>query len=262
MLKFKKWKLIVISVLMLPLFAACSGPVSPVSGPVAGVESALDTSSYNDPLDPDAVCGTLLALMVSNLDSNSIKKSLTTDIVKLNANLEILLARMKSKNLDYSDNFRAVTLLVKNLRKIESVSEKTILYDDAAKSWKNLMAQPLDPYCDDWYDSVDSTPTQTPKRISVVPGAECGTVDEISDNRKYICSWHGTGVWIRIEDSQRDPNEGQIAPPTVKSTGRFENVCQTVRVPNPYYDASKGFSAVVNEPTFSTRQCQQVWVPN
>jgi hypothetical protein len=42
--------------------------------------------------------------------------------------------------------------------------------------------------------------------------------------------------------------------------GRWESKCAFVQVPNPNYDARKGFSAGVNMPTVSEEQCSQVYI--
>jgi hypothetical protein len=259
-MKFMKWKIIAISALVLPVLTACQSAPS-VLGPMNDIERSLDLSYNSSKLDPKGICGTLLTAKVMRAKSQALSISRTSDIKKLNSNLELLLNRMKSVNLEKSQSADGIKSLLNSMRKIETKSEGMKLYDEAAASWKSLMTVPDDPYCDDWYNSISSTPTPTTKSTSVVPGAECDTADEISDDGKYICSWHGNGIWIKVEDAGSDPNQGQIAPPTVKSKGHFKNVCRTVRDPNPNYDASKGFSAVVNEPTFWSRECEQVWVP-
>lgn len=257
-----KWKIIAISCLVLPVLTACQSAPT-VLGPMNDLERSLDLSYNSSKLDPKGICGTLLTAKVMRAKSQALSISRTSDIKKLNSNLELLLSRMKTVNLERSQSADGIHSLLSSLRKIETKSEDMKLYDEAAASWKNLMTIPDDPYCDDWYNSLGSTPTPTSKSISVVPGAECDTADEISGDGKYICSWHGTGVWTRIEDAGSDPNEGQIAPPTSKSRGHFEAVCQTIEIPNPNYDGrptdSRGH---IQWPTIRTQQCSQVWITN
>jgi hypothetical protein len=261
-MKFMRWKIIAISALVLPVLTACQSAPS-VLGPMNDIERSLDLSYNSSELDPKGICGTLLTAKVYRAKSQALSISRTSDIKKLNSNLELLLSRMKSVNLEKSQSADGIKSLLNSLRKIETKSENMKLYDEAAASWKNLMYLPEESYCYDWNKSLDSTPTPTSKSVSVVPGSECDIADEISDDGKYICSWHGTGVWTRIKDSGSNPNEGQIAPPTVKSTGHFETVCQTIELPNPNYDGrptdSRGH---IQWPTIRTQQCSQVWVPN
>lgn len=86
-------------------------------------------------------------------------------------------------------------------------------------------------------------------------GKECDVVDEISPDGKYICAWHGSGVWV-LRDS------GAVKAPTVpqQTTGRWVQKCDFVQVPNPNYDARRGYSAGVNMPTLTTQQCSQVYI--
>jgi hypothetical protein len=90
---------------------------------------------------------------------------------------------------------------------------------------------------------------------SNLAGKECDEVDEISPDGNYICAWHGAGVWVLREG-------GSTKAPTMptQEIGRWEKNCIFVQVPNPNYDARKGFSAGVNMPTVTKEQCSQVYV--
>lgn len=74
----------------------------------------------------------------------------------------------------------------------------------------------------------------------------CDVAGEATANGKYICSG---GFWT----------EQQIQEAAPAPQGRWITNCITVRVPNPNYDARKGFSAFVNEPYVNQEQCNQVY---
>jgi len=86
-------------------------------------------------------------------------------------------------------------------------------------------------------------------------GKECDQVDEISPDGRYICAWRGAGVWVL-----RD--RGSTKAPTMpeQNTGRWVQKCDFVQVPNPNYDARRGYSAGVNMPTMTVQQCSQVYI--
>ncbi len=86
-------------------------------------------------------------------------------------------------------------------------------------------------------------------------GKECDEVDAISPDGKYICVWSGTGVWVLRENaSSKTPYQ----PP--QKIGRWEERCSFNNVPNPNYDARRGYSAGVNMPFVTVQQCTQVYI--
>jgi hypothetical protein len=76
---------------------------------------------------------------------------------------------------------------------------------------------------------------------------ECFTEGEITANGQSICV---QGKWY--------PNKVEATPEPLN--GRWEKNCVNVKVPNPNYDARKGYSAFVNEPYLNQEQCSQAYV--
>jgi hypothetical protein len=179
-MKFMRWKIIAISALVLPVLTACQSAPS-VLGPMNDIERSLDLSYNSSELDPKGICGTLLTAKVMRAKSQALSISRTSDIKKLNSNLELLLSRMKSVNLEKSQSADGIKSLLNSLRKIETKSENMKLYDEAAASWKNLMYLPQESYCYDWYNSLDSTPTPTSKSDVSEKGAATESTN-IADN--------------------------------------------------------------------------------
>lgn len=97
---------------------------------------------------------------------------------------------------------------------------------------------------------------------SIIPGVtECDYAGDISSDGKYMCAGRGAFYWVLIEDLATNSNEEPgNASSNNSNNGYWTTNCVDVEVPNPNYNASKGFSAFVNEPTIRTRQCSQVWV--
>lgn len=62
-------------------------------------------------------------------------------------------------------------------------------------------------------------------------------------------------VWSKPQPISKNPSSTKTS-----NSGYWTTQCVTNEVANPSYDPSKGFSAIVNEPTIRTQQCSQVWV--
>ena len=75
----------------------------------------------------------------------------------------------------------------------------------------------------------------------------CDLAGEATANGKYVCLG---GVWV----------EWQVQDVAPARQGRWITNCINVKVPNPNYDARKGFSAFVNEPYVNQEQCNQAYV--
>lgn len=101
---------------------------------------------------------------------------------------------------------------------------------------------------------------------TIIPGeTECDNAGDISPDGKYVCAGRGAFYWVSLldlatntgDDTNNDSGEDTS---NNSNNGYWTTNCVNVEVPNPNYNASKGFSAVVNEPTIRTQQCSQVWV--
>jgi hypothetical protein len=106
----------------------------------------------------------------------------------------------------------------------------------------------------------DSTITDTNDASleNIISGeTECDNPGNISSDGKYLCEGHGAYYWISIENLESEPSQNTSSN---QDNGYWKNNCTYVDVPNPNYDARKGFSAWVNEPTIRTQQCSQIWV--
>lgn len=104
------------------------------------------------------------------------------------------------------------------------------------------------------------TDTDNSSVEKIIPGeTECDVAGDLSPDGKYVCAGRGAFYWVSLQDLAT--NSGDDASNN-SSNGYWTTNCINVEVPNPNYDASKGYSAVVNEPTIRTQQCSQVWVEN
>ena len=117
------------------------------------------------------------------------------------------------------------------------------------------------------YQSRINPNGETPSSVTtnsetIIPGiTECDNPGDISSDGQYMCAGHGAFYWLPIEDLATFSNEDSSNESSNDSNnGYWTTNCVNVEVPNPNYNASKGFSAFVNEPTIRTRQCSQVWV--
>lgn len=110
--------------------------------------------------------------------------------------------------------------------------------------------------------SGDTPSSVTTNSETIIPGkTECDNPGDISSDGQYMCAGHGAFYWLPIEDLATFSNEDSNNETSNDSNnGYWTTNCVNVEVPNPNYNASKGFSAFVNEPTIRTRQCSQVWV--
>jgi hypothetical protein len=99
---------------------------------------------------------------------------------------------------------------------------------------------------------------------TIIPGqTECDNAGEVSPDGKYVCAGRGAFYWVSLLDLATNVGEDSGTDLGNNSNdGYWTTKCATVEFPNPNYDARKGFSAVVNEPTVRTQQCSQVWVKN
>lgn len=104
-----------------------------------------------------------------------------------------------------------------------------------------------------------STDTGKTSFETIIPGkTECGVAGDISPDGKYVCAGRGMFYWISLLDLATGANEDSNSDDS--NNGYWTTNCVNVQVPNPNYNASKGFSAVVNEPTIRTQRCSQIWV--
>ena len=93
---------------------------------------------------------------------------------------------------------------------------------------------------------------------TIVPGeTECNVAGDVSPDGKYVCAGRGAFYWVSLLDLQTNVDEDTT---NNSNDGYWTTNCINVEIPNPNYNASKGFSAVVNEPTIRTQQCSQIWV--
>jgi hypothetical protein len=103
---------------------------------------------------------------------------------------------------------------------------------------------------------VKSNNNTTVERI--IPGkTECDYAGDISPDGKYVCAGRGMFYWVLLQDLATNVSENTS---NNSDSGYWTTECRTVEVANPNYNASKGFSAVVNEPTIRTQECSQVWI--
>jgi hypothetical protein len=91
-------------------------------------------------------------------------------------------------------------------------------------------------------------------------GSKCSSLGstKVVSGVHYYCSarYSASKVWIR--DYSLSPTKNTAA--NSQNKGHWVTSCRTTEVANPNYNASKGYSAIVNEPTIRTQQCSQVWV--
>ena len=184
------------------------------------------TSNETDPL---GVCETLSTVSIFYLASSALMDADPEDIKRLDSNLEILSLRMEKLNLENSENAKAIAAIRVGLSKIKLKSSDSSLYDGVAKDYEIFSNQQLDSYCYDWYVSATTSDEDSSEDVETTPQNVEGTPQNTSTNQ---------------------------------DNGYWKNNCTYVDVPNPNYDARKGFSAVVNEPTIRTQQSSQVWVNN
>jgi hypothetical protein len=112
--------------------------------------------------------------------------------------------------------------------------------------------------------SITDTDNTSVERI--IPGkTECDNAGEVSPDGKYVCAGRGAFYWVSLLDlatntgEDLNDNSGGNANDNSKN-GYWTTNCVNVEVPNPNYNANKGFSAVVNEPTIRTQECSQIWI--
>jgi hypothetical protein len=97
-------------------------------------------------------------------------------------------------------------------------------------------------------DSTSGYKTITSTNKDYESGARpCENAGEATANGQYVCLG---GYWV----------EQQVSDAPVAPQGRWITNCINVKVPNPNYDARKGFSAFVNEPYLNQEQCNQAYV--
>jgi hypothetical protein len=225
----KNVKLIAIAtgIALLSFLAGCSNEPSIDSVITANesIEFSLDNSVYPDETDPLAVCDTLSSVGIFFLTSSALMDAKPEDIKRLDSNLEILLLRMDKLNLENSENAKTISAIRSGLNKIKIKSPDSSLYDEVAKEYEIFSNQQLDSYCYDWY--VKST-----------------TSDEDSG-----------------ENVEATPENIEATPQNTQAAGHFETICTTTEVPNPNYDGRvTDDRGVIQWPTITTRQCNQVWV--
>jgi hypothetical protein len=75
----------------------------------------------------------------------------------------------------------------------------------------------------------------------------CKFAGQATANGQYVCLG---GYWV----------EQQVQVTEPQPQGRWVTNCINVKVPNPNYDARKGYSAIVNEPYINQEQCNQQYV--
>jgi len=92
------------------------------------------------------------------------------------------------------------------------------------------------------YETIDSTNQDYESGLR-----PCDRAGESTANGQYVCLG---GYWVRQQVQD-------VAPTPL---GRWITNCINVKVPNPNYDARKGFSAFVNEPYVNQEQCNQAYV--
>lgn len=103
-----------------------------------------------------------------------------------------------------------------------------------------------------------NTETNNSSVTTIIPGqTECDNVGEVSPDGNYVCAGRGAFYWVSLKELATNTGESSS---NNSNNGYWTTNCIQVEVPNPNYNASKGFSAVVNEPTIRTQQCSQVWV--
>jgi hypothetical protein len=107
-----------------------------------------------------------------------------------------------------------------------------------------------------------TTNTDNTSDTNIVPGqTECDSAGDVSPDGQYVCAGRGAFYWVSLLDLATNVDEGSDNNPgSNSSNGYWTTKCATVEYPNPNYDARRGFSAVVNEPTVRTQECSQVWV--
>jgi hypothetical protein len=92
------------------------------------------------------------------------------------------------------------------------------------------------------YETIDST-----NQVYDSGARPCENAGEATANGKYVCLG---GYWV----------EQKVYEVPATPQGRWVTNCINVKVPNPNYDARKGFSAFVNEPYLNQEQCNQAYV--
>jgi hypothetical protein len=75
----------------------------------------------------------------------------------------------------------------------------------------------------------------------------CKFAGQVTANGHYVCLG---GYWVEQQVQVIEPPQ----------QGRWVTNCVNVKVPNPNYDARKGYSAIVNEPYINQEQCNQQYV--
>ena len=105
-----------------------------------------------------------------------------------------------------------------------------------------------------------TTDTDNSSLETIIPGeTECDVAGDVSPDGKYVCAGRGAFYWVSLQELATNVDSGNDQGNN-SNDGYWTTKCATVEFPNPNYDARKGFSAVVNEPTVRTQQCSQVWV--
>ena len=223
----KIWKQIAVSIALVTLLASCSNEpsIDSVSSANESIEFSLDTSMTPDETDPLGVCETLSSVSIFYLAASALMDADPEDIQRLDSNLEILLLRMDKLNLENSENAKTIAAIRAGLSKIKLKSSDSSLYDEVAKDYENFSNQQLDSYCYDWYISATAS-------------------DEDSS-----------------EDFETTPKNVEATPQNTQSAGHFETICTSTEMPNPNYDGRvTDDRGVIQWPTITTRQCNEVWV--
>jgi hypothetical protein len=146
-------KLIAISILTVLILTGCATN-SRVPYEISSIQTFSKVGFDVDPLDPKSICSTLFH--TGNLTPSDLKESKTEDIKRLNFLLKGLLERMESENLIDSEKAAWIRAVRLSLGRIETKSPDMKLYDAAAEDYHNLFMQPLDPYCDAWYNNLNA----------------------------------------------------------------------------------------------------------